>query len=155
MTCIFSVSLISFLIIFKVSFITSLNPQEEFDFIKLISIWRKGQLLHLEDCLFYNFGYDKELPYPKIDLNLETDIDITINANGMETPTSCSVVLIAGKYAGLVNDVMKRMDDIAEQTQAVPLGAFIFEEFLTKIDPIDNSIRNDYSPTMVKHYQNI
>ena len=78
---------------------------------------RKGQAFPLEDCLFFNFGYERELPYAKIDLAWENNIDINFNTNGMEAPLGCNIVLIAGKYVKQVDVVMKRVDDIAEQTQ--------------------------------------
>ena len=126
-----------FHIIFKFPTITGMKSYEDVEFIKLASVWKKGQAFPLEDCLFYNFGYDKEFPYVKIDLNFENDIDIVINTHGMKAPSGCSIVLIADKYVKQVDQVMKRVDNIAEQTQFVPLAAFIFDENGT----IDVSLR--------------
>ena len=106
-----------------------INSREEFEFINIASIWRKGHLFEIEECLFFSFGYDRELPFMKIDLSLDgNDIDISLKTNGMEAPSGCSIVLIAGKYVQQVNEVMERMESIAEQTQFLPLAAFIFEE---------------------------
>ena len=116
------------MMIFEVLSVTGIKHHEELELIRVASIWRKGQTFSLEDCLFYNFGYERELPYAKIDLSLKEDIDISINANGMEAPSGCNIVLIAGKYVKQVDQVMKRVDDIAEQTHFVPLAAFIFDE---------------------------
>ena len=115
-------------IIFKIPIITGMRSDEDLKFIEMTSVWRKGNSFHLEDCLFFNFGYDRELPYAKIDLSSQQHMNISIKTNGMESPSGCNVVLIAGKYVQHVDQVMKRMDDIAEQTQFVPLAAFIFDE---------------------------
>ena len=115
--------------IFIIPIITGLKPYEDFEFIKLTSVWRRREnAVHLEDCLFFNFGYDKELPYAEIDLKLEEDIEINVKTSGMEAPSGCSIVLIAGKYVKQVDAVMRRVGDIAEQTQFVPLVAFVFDD---------------------------
>ena len=114
--------------LFRFPIVSGMKPHEDIEFIRLTSLWRKGADFHLDDCLFYSFGYDKEFPYAKIDMSLEQDIDISINTNGMEAPSGCSIVLIAGKYVKQVDQVMKRVDDIAEQTEFVPLAAFVFYE---------------------------
>ena len=146
-----------------VPIVSGMKFHEDLEFIKFTSIWRKGIDFHLDNCLFYSFGYDKRLPYTKIDLSLEKDIEINIKINAIEAPSGCSIVLIAGKYVNQVDAVMKRMDDIAEQTQFVPLAAFIFDEnaeinlsarFVSKKMVGYDYIyafyfRNDYSPTMV------
>ena len=114
--------------LFRFPIVSGMKPHEDIEFIKLTSLWRKGIDFHIDDCLFYNFGYDKEFPYAKIDLSLEDNIDISIKTNGMEAPSGYSIVLIAGKYVKQVDQVMKRVDDIAEQTEFVPLAAFVFDE---------------------------
>ena len=119
-----------------------MNPEEEIDFINIASIWRKGHSFHLEDCLFISFGYDRGLPYTKIDLSLQENMDIVINTKGVEAKNGCLIVLIAGKYVRQVDEVMKRMDDIAEQTQFVPLATFIFEDFANNNVKIDNRQRS-------------
>ena len=111
-----------------ISNVSGMMPHEDFEFLQLTALWRKGYSFPLDDCLFLNFGYERELSFAKIDLSLEEDIIIDINTKGMEVPSGCSIVLIAGKYVKEVDQVMKRVDDIAEQTQFVPLVAFIFDE---------------------------
>ena len=127
----------------------ALNPAEDLKFIRYASVWRKGQQFELDDCLFYNFGYERDLPYTSITSNLGMDLSLSLNINGMEAPSGCSIVLIAGKYVRQVDEVMKRVDDIAEQTNSVPLVAFIFENYYSQDIEIDSSLRDDYSPAMV------
>ena len=78
------------------SLIFRMSVEEEAEFIDLVSVWRQGHDFPVEDCLFYNFGYERELPYPQILLDLDDAINITINTHGMQAPTSCSIILIAG-----------------------------------------------------------
>ena len=115
----------------------ALRQSEEIEFIKLASTWRKGHTFPIEDCLFYNFGYEKELPYAQINLNLDEEIDISLVTTDIEAPSGCSIVLIAGKYARQVDAVMKKMDGIAEAVQFVPLVTFIFDQHAN----IDSSLR--------------
>ena len=122
------VIILNLALLLKYQLVTGMKSDEDLEFIKLTSLWRKGIDFPIDDYLFYNFGYEKEFPYAKVDLSLEKDIDIGIKTNGMEAPSGCNIVLIAGKYVKQVDQVMKRMDDIAEQTQFVPLAAFIFDE---------------------------
>ena len=138
------ICIVAFVIFSHFSIVPGLKENEELKFIDLTSIWRiwqMGHFFHLEDCLFYSFGYDRELPYTKIDLNLEENIDISINTKGLETSTSCSVVLIAGKFVGHINEVMKKMDDVTEQIQSVPIAAFVFEDFSNDVVDVDISLR--------------
>lgn len=113
---------------FKENF--ALLPEEDVEFIRYASRWRKGQEFAMEDCLFYNFGYVREFPYSMISLTLEEDLDIVINTHGMEVSTGCSIVLIAGKYVQQIDQVMKRIDEIVDSVQFVPLATFIFENSL-------------------------
>ena len=116
---------------------SGLKPSEEIEFMKLGSAWRKGHNFPIEDCLFYNFGYDRELPYTQINLDLEEEIDISLATRDIEAPSGCSIVLIAGKYVRQVDAVMKKIDIVAEAVQFVPLVAFIFDQQAK----IDNSLR--------------
>ena len=73
-----------------------LSPEEEVEFIKLATLWRKGKDFPIETCIFFNFGFDRELPYPQINLNPEEELLIAINTHGLQAPNGCTVVLIAG-----------------------------------------------------------
>ena len=83
--------------LFSIPSTFGLKYEEDLEFITSASMWRKGHSFHVEDCLFYSFGYKRDFPYTKIDLSLNKDIDISIKTNGMEAPSGCNIVLIAGK----------------------------------------------------------
>ena len=133
-----------FIIILFLSFINTtfaLTQEEDVQFIEYVSKWRKGQDFALEDCLFYNFGYERELPYTMISLTPEDDMNIAINTKGMEVTSGCSLVLIGGKYVEQIDEVMKRVDEIVEQVQFVPLATFIFENLLYTNQQMNSSLR--------------
>ena len=119
--------LICFLLIINFKTIAGLKSNEEQEFIKLSSKWRMGDKFVLDDCLFLNFGYRRDLPFMMISLNLQSKAEhIIIDSNGMELPTRCFFVLIAGTYVRKVNEVMEKVDTIADVVQVVPLATFIF-----------------------------
>lgn len=103
--------------------IAGLKSKEELEFIKLSTEWRIGKQYVLDDCLFYNFGYQGELPFPMISLNLHSNI---FGIDELETPTGCSFVIIAGKYVQKINVVMKKVDNISDAVHHVPLASLIF-----------------------------
>lgn len=118
-----------------------MTPEETIDFIRLSAVWKHGRAFPIQDCIFYNFGYDKELPYTKIDLDLEDSFPITINSHGIEAPNGCSFVLIANKYTERVDEVMRKIDDIAEQVDFVPIAAFLFSKDQNLKIEIDSKLR--------------
>ena len=91
----------------------------------------------IEYCLFFNFAYEKHLPYAQVTMDLEQEIDISFLTRDIEAPSGCFIILIAGKFLKQVDAVMKRMDDIAERNNFVPVLAFIF----AKNAYIDDSMR--------------
>ena len=67
----------------------------------------------------------------------------------MDAPNGCSIVLIAGKNLERVDDIMQKMDDIAEQMAFIPVAAFLIpSEFHDNVE-VNSYHRNDYSPPMV------
>ena len=47
---------------------------------------------------------------------------------GMDLPSSCSIVVISGKYLEIINDVMLIVDAIAEDVDLVPLATFLISK---------------------------
>ena len=74
-------------------------------------------------------------------LSLDEEPFISFLTNGMESPSGCSILLIAGKYVEKADEVMKRMDDIAEQVNFIPFAAYVFDRDAI----IDSSLRFDFS----------
>ena len=113
-----------------------LEPESELEFMQLASAWRR-QDYPIEDCLFINFGYEKPMPYAQINLDLKQEVNISFLTRDIEAPSGCFNVLIAGKYLKQIDAVMKRIDEIAERNNFVPLLAFIF----AKEADIDDTLR--------------
>ena len=124
--------------IFQIGFSleSDLEHKSELEFIQIASSWRKPNL-PIEDCLFFNFGYEKHLPYAQVAMDLQQETDISFLTRDIEAPSGCFIILVAGKFLKQVDAVMKRMDDIAESNNFVPLLAFIF----AKDADIDDSLR--------------
>ena len=66
----------------------------------------------IESCFILNFGFNDELPYPQIMLYLDSISPLLVpgtgNLNGdwgMNLPSSCSVVIISGKYLDIIDQV--------------------------------------------------
>ena len=109
----------------------------------------------LESCFVLNFGYLDELPYPSITVDMnhikifkrlasETparanfivpgtrsmhsdnpDMEKITKGWGMNLPSSCSIVIISGKYLEIIDNVMLIVDAIAEDIDHVPLATFL------------------------------
>ena len=48
--------------------------------------------------------------------------------DGMDLPSSCSIVIISGRYLEIINDVMLIVDAIAEDIDYVPLATFLISD---------------------------
>ena len=118
------------------------------EFIRLTAIWKNGRDFPIQDCIFYNFGYNKEFPYPKINLDLHESIPITINSHGIQAPSGCSFVLIAGKYTQHVDKIMQKIDNIAEQVDFVPIAAFLLGNYGNREIKIDSNQRYECSESV-------
>ena len=67
----------------------------------------------------------------------------------MNCPNDCSFVIIAGKYLNMVDDVMKKVDQITEDIAHMPEVVFLLlNEDITDVE-IDTEVRNNVSPPMV------
>ena len=72
-------------------------------------------------------------------MDLKQEVGISFLTKDIEAPSGCFIVLIAGKFVKQVDAVMKRMDEIAEKNNFVPLVSFIF----AKEADIDDDLRLD------------
>ena len=103
-----------------------LSDNDEIQFIKSISQWRTEYDPTIEDCLFYNFGYNKDFPFPQISLDTKEPVEISLKTQGVESPHSCSAVLIAGTFLDDVDNVMMFMKNVTGETNSVPFAVFLF-----------------------------
>ena len=104
----------------------------------------------IESCFILNFGFNDELPYPQIMPDLDSISPLLVpgtgNLNGdwgMNLPSACSVVIISGKYLDIIDQVMKKIDDITEEIAHMPLAVFLVTDSREKSKTlnIDTSMR--------------
>ena len=126
-------------LIFCIPFASGLNANEEVEFIKLAMQWRSEEMYQTQDCLFYNFGFERELPFNMISLDPIPSEDTSYVTGHMRGSTDCSFVLIGSKYVDKVNEVMMKIEVITNNINSVPspLAAFIFGKNVE----IDSSVR--------------
>ena len=91
--------------------------------------------------MFYSFGYDKDIPFTKISLDFKTDIRISLKSQGIAAPDKCSLVLVAGSYLNHMDEVLKKVDDIAESTDGVPIAVYLFRNAQYEQILINNALR--------------
>ena len=114
----------------------------------MASFWRQGTEFPVETCIFYNFGYNKDFPFPQI--NMDTaEFRIAIHTRGMAPPNRCSAVLISGKYLQQVDEVMQIVESVAHPADINPFAAFLFRQSEDEKIFINSTLRKRYSPTMV------
>ena len=114
----------------------------------MASFWRQGTEFPVETCIFYNFGYNKDFPFPQI--NMDTaEFRIAIHTRGMAPPNRCTAVLISGKYLQQVDEVMQIVESVAHSADTNPFAAFLFRQSEDEKIFINSTLRKRYSPTMV------
>ena len=118
-----------------------MKDNDEIQFIKSVSHWRTDYVQSLEDCLFYNFGYYSEFPYPQISLDPMEQVEISLKTQGIEVANTCSAVLIAGTFLDDVDSVMIFMKNVTEQTNSVPFAVFLFRPWYEEPVKFNNTLR--------------
>ena len=102
------------------------NDMKEFmlDFIT----WKKGSTVKADSLHIYNFGYERSLPLPSVPLTPDSKLKFNLQISGMETPSKWSLVVIGEKYVDRFDEILKVVDRIHEDTQALPFAIFVQTE---------------------------
>ena len=111
--------------------------------------WIDDDIKDLSSCFAINFGYAEELPFPQLTVEIDDDRTWNTGTHGMNFPNDCSFVVIAGKYLNMVDDVMKKVDQIAEDINKIPTVAFIILNKEIEDVKVNTVIRNNFSPPLV------
>ena len=119
-----------------------MSHNDEIKFIETVSHWRTDYVQSLEECLFYNFGYYKDFPFPQI--SLDTKVEVSLKTQGIEAPNACSAVLIAGTFLDDVDNVMMLMKNVTGQTNSVPFAVFLFKPWSKEPTKFSNELRLRY-----------
>ena len=91
--------------------------------------------------MFYSFGYDKEIPFTKISLDFKTNIKISLKSQGIAAPGKCTLVFVAGKYLQHMDEVLKKVDEVVESTDGIPIAVFMFRNYQYQEIEINNKLR--------------
>ena len=105
-----------------------MSVTDEQNFISDYVTWMKGPEVQLESLQIYNFGYDRPLPLPSIALTPNSTLRLNLHISGMQTKSKRSVVVVGEKYDGQFEEIMKVVDRIHEDTQALPFAVFLQSE---------------------------
>ena len=109
-----------------------MSEREEQDFMREHLTWMKGPGLDKESLHVYNFGYERPLPFPSISLTPDSTLRLNLQTSGMQTPNRWSIVVVAKKYLDSFGEIMTVVDQIHEDTQALPFAIFVETEGVIK-----------------------
>ena len=74
-------------------------------------------------------------------LDLSGDSSLSLKTGGMEAPNLCSFALVAGKYLDHLDEVLRKVDELAESTDNIPIAVYLFREYNNQELKINNSLR--------------
>ena len=123
-------------------FIAELSPYQ-FIATKMKTL---GPGLDQDSLTFYNFGYERPLPFPSISLSPDTTMRFNLQTSGMQTQSRASTVVIGEKYVDRFGEIMTVVDRIHEETQALPLSIYVETEHDIKTTNISSRV----TPTLVR-----
>ena len=69
---------------------------------------------------YLHIRYTGELPYPQLSLTSSSPPHIQLGTHGMNTPNTCSVVLVAGSALYELQSVKSTVDSMAQQMMKIP-----------------------------------
>ena len=103
-----------------------MSSGEAYQFVELTTSWKQGHKFLLENCIVYNFGFEKEIPLTQISMDLSSDFKVSLKTKGIEAPNLCSLVFVAGRYVERLNEVVKIVDGVTKATDNVPKAVYLF-----------------------------
>ena len=105
-----------------------MSEREEHNFMKDYITWTKGPGLNEQSLQVYNFGYERPLPFPTIALTPDSTLRLNLQTSGMQTSSRWSIVIIGEKYLCRFGEIMRVVDRIHEETQALSFAIFLQSE---------------------------
>ena len=123
-----------------------MSEREEEDFMREHLTWMKGPGLDKESLHLYNFGYERSLPFPSISLTPDSTLRFNLQTSGMQTQSRRAIVVVGEKYLDRFGEIMTAVDQIHEDTQALPLSIYVETEDEIKT----NNISSHVTPTLVR-----
>ena len=107
---------------------------EEQDFISDYVTWMKGTRVQFESLHIYNFGYERSLPLPSIALRPDSTLRLNLQTSGIQTQSRWSIVVVGEKFLPRFREIMKIVERIHEDTQALPFAIFLQSENEIKLE---------------------
>ena len=106
--------------------------------------------LQFDGCISLNFGYhENSLSIPQLAMTPESKMKLNF-----DSPISCLIVIIGGKYLNRVGDVMEKVNSVTYDVGGVrPLAVFLISNRFMENVVIDVEYgfeRYKHSPVMVK-----
>ena len=111
-----------------------MSERDENDFIQDYLTEIKGFELDHQSLLVYNFGYDRPLPFPSISLTPDTTLKINLQTSGMQTQSISSIAVVGEKYVDRFEEIMLVIDNIHEDTQALPFDIFLQSKYEIELE---------------------
>ena len=111
-----------------------MSETEEQDFITDYVTWMKGPGVEMDSLLVYNFGYERTLPLPSLALPPDSTVKFNLQTSGLHTQSRSSIAVVGEKYVGRFEEIMKVVDRIHEDTQALPFAIFLQSEDDIKLE---------------------
>ena len=111
-----------------------MSEREERDFLTEYLTWMKGPGLDLDSLTVYNFGYDRPLPFPSISLTPNTTLKINLQTSGLQTQSISSIAVVGEKYVDRFEEIMLVIDNIHEDTQALPFDIFLQSKYEIELE---------------------
>ena len=105
-----------------------MSEEDNHSFMLDYLTWMKGSAVKAESLHIYSFGYERNLPLPSIPVTPDSKLKFNLQTSGMQTPSKWSLVIIGEKYVDRFDEVMKVVDRIHEDTQALPFAIFVETE---------------------------
>ena len=125
-----------------------MTEKEEHDFIIDYMIKIKGLDPEQQSLLVYNFGYDRPLPFPSIALTPDSTLRLNLQTSGMGTPSRRSIAVVGQKYLGKFQEILRVVERIHEDTQALPSDIFLQSKNEIKLENMDSHHMHE-NPSLV------
>ena len=88
-----------------------------------------------------------ELPYPKVSLSPSSLTNLNLGTKGMNSPNSCSVVVVGGSALHDLQAVLDLVDTLGDDMQKLPYAIFLQVDTASEL----NMTRHAMSPPVVSH----
>ena len=99
--------------------------------------------------LSLHISFTGELPYPQLSLTSSSPLHPTLGTHGMNTPNTCSVVLVAGSALNNLKAVMEKVDSLVQDMLKIPYMVVLLVE---NQNMTQHTTRHAMSPAVVSFH---